>query len=59
MFDIPEKGKDIVLSYLKDRFETKKKSSSKSRAKIGVLDNLRKKAQLKNPLLSKALIIKL
>ena len=59
MFDIPEKGKDIVLSYLKDRFETKKKPPSKSTAKIGVLDNLRKKAQLKNPLLPKSLLIKL
>jgi len=37
MFDIPEKGKDIVISYLKDKFEKKKNSPSKSGAKTGVL----------------------
>jgi len=59
MFGIPEKGKDIVISYLKVKFEKKKKSPSKSGAKTGVLENLRKKAQLKNLLLSKSLIVKL
>ena len=59
MFDIPEKGKDLVIAYLKDRFEKKKQSPSKSEAKKGVLDNLRKKAQFKNLLLSKSLIVKL
>ena len=59
MFDIPEKGKDIVLTYLKEKFEKKKQSPSKSGAKQGVLDNLRKKAQFKNLLLSKSLIVKL
>ena len=57
MFDIPEKGKDIVLTYLKEKFEKKKQSPSKSGAKPGVLDNLRKKHNLKtcccqNPSLS-------
>ena len=59
MFDIPEKGKDIVLTYLKKKFEKKKQSPSKSGAKPRVLDNLRKKAQFKNLLLSKSLIVKL
>ena len=59
MFDIPEKGKDIVLTYLKDKFEKKKQSPSKSGTKTGVLDNLRKKAQFKNLLLSKSIIVKL
>jgi hypothetical protein len=44
---------------LKEKFEKKKQSLSKSGAKPGVLDNLRKKAQFKNLLLSKSLIVKL
>ena len=59
MFDIPEKGKDVVISYLKEQLEKKKKSASKSGVKTGVLDNLRKKAQLKTLLLSKSLVVKL
>ena len=59
MFDIPEKEKDTVLTYLKKKFEKKKQSPSKSGAKPRVLDNLRKKAQFKNLLLSKSLIVKL
>ncbi|MBT3510596.1 MAG: hypothetical protein HN472_13740 [Nitrospina sp.] len=59
MFDIPEKGKDIVVAFLRDRFAEKKHSSYGSEAKTGVLENLRKKARLKNLLLSKSLIVKL
>jgi hypothetical protein len=43
MFDIPEKGKDVVIAYLQDRFEEKKESHPKSEKKIGVLDSLMSK----------------
>jgi len=43
MFDIPEKGKDIVIAYLQDRFEEEKESHPKSEKKIGVLDSLMSK----------------
>ena len=43
MFDIPEKGKDVVIAYLQDRFEEEKKSPPKSEAKTGVLDSLMSK----------------
>jgi hypothetical protein len=59
MFDIPDNGKDIVISYLNDKFSKKGKSSLQLEAKPSVLDNLRKKTQFKSLLLSKSLIVKL
>ena len=59
MFDIPEKGKDIVLSFLNDKFAVKKRSPFRPETKTGVLESLRKKTRLKNLLLSKSLIVKL
>jgi hypothetical protein len=59
MFDIPEKGKDIVISFLKEKFVKKEKSLSQSGTKTGVLGHLREKAQIKRLLLSKSLIVKL
>lgn len=59
MFDIPEKGKDIVISFLRKKFIDKEQSLSQSGTKTGVLGHLREKAQIKSLLLSKSLIVKL
>ena len=59
MFDIPEKGKDIVMDFLNDKFGKKRNSLYQSDTKTGIVDNLWKKAPLKNLLLSKSLIVKL
>jgi hypothetical protein len=58
MFDIPEKGKDIVISFLNDKFGRNGKPLCQSGTTTGVLNSLRKKAKLKNLLVSKSLIVK-
>ena len=55
---IPEKGKDIVMDFLNDKFGKKRNSLYQSDTRTGILDNQQKKTPLKNLLLSKSLIVK-
>ncbi len=58
MFDIPDKGKEIVLSYFKERFKGKEQSPSKSITNRTIKSDLSHNAKLKNLLISEPLIIK-
>jgi hypothetical protein len=59
MFDMSEKGKEAVISYLKKTFKDKRNTESALKNFENTLDKSVKKSGPQNPFLTKSLIVKL
>ncbi len=59
MFDIPENGKETIISYLKKICEDKRNTESASKIFDNELDKSIKKSKIQNLILTKSLIVKL